>query len=246
MVRIALEGVSVSFPIYDAAVRSIRHELARKVGGRIRAGDKRVRIDALREISLELKDGDRVGLLGHNGAGKTTLLKVLSGVYEPVIGEIEIDGTVTSLTDIMMGMDPEATGKENILMRCVFMGMTFREAKACVPIAAEFSELGDYLALPVRTYSTGMMLRLAYSVTAISNPEIIIMDEFITAGDARFIEKARQRSLDMVERAKIMVIATHSTEIIKSLCTRAVWLDRGSVRLEGPVEDVLQVYAQAA
>ena len=145
---------------------------------------------ALDGIDLELKDGDRLGLIGHNGSGKTTLLRVLAGVYPPSGGSASIEGSISSFTDLTLGMDPEATGWENIIFRCAFMGMSFREAKRLSPAIAEFSELGEYLDLPTRTYSTGMFLRLAFAISTSIEPDILIMDEMIAAGDAQFIEKA--------------------------------------------------------
>src|SRR5262249_33541314 len=143
-------------------------------------------------IDLDLQDGDRLGLIGHNGSGKTTLLRVLSGVYTPETGSISIEGKISSLTDFSLGMDPESTGWENIAFRCAFLGTTFEEARKMAPAIAEFSELGEYLDLPTRTYSTGMFLRLAFAISTAIDPEILILDESVASGDRYFIEKAKR------------------------------------------------------
>src|SRR5262245_16360116 len=148
--------------------------------------DQTVVVRALDGIDLELKDGDRLGLIGHNGSGKTTLLRVLAGVYSPTRGSALIEGSISSYTDLTLGMDPEATGWENIVFRCAFLGLSFREAKRLSPTIAEFSELGKYLDLPTRTYSSGMFLRLAFAISTAIEPDIMIMDEMIAAGDAGF------------------------------------------------------------
>ncbi len=155
---------------------------------------------------------------------------MLAGVYEPTFGSMSIDGRLSSFTDITLGMDPEATGLENIIFRCVFMGLSFAEARRLSPSIQEFSELGEFLRLPVRTYSTGMFLRLAFAISTSIEPDIIIMDEMIAGGDARFIEKAKARLTNLLERTKILVLATHGVEIMESLCNKVVWLDHGEVR----------------
>ena len=209
MTSIRLNHVSVEFPIYNARGRSLRGELLRRtVGGRIQAAEgSHVSVWALRDISLTLRQGDRLGLIGGNGAGKSTLLRILSGVYEPPVGRATIEGRVSSLTDIMMGMDPEATGYENISLRGVLLGFTRKEIQARIGEIEEFTELGDFLDLPMRTYSSGMMLRLAFAVTTAVTPEILIMDEMSGTGDAGFLAKAQARLERMIAGAHILVIA---------------------------------------
>jgi len=184
MATISLERVTIEFPIYNARARSLTGELFRRtVGGKIQSDkSSRVSVVALRDISLDLADGDRLGLIGHNGAGKSTLLRVLAGIYEPPSGRAQIEGTVASLTDITMGMDLEATGYENIVLRGVFLGLHVRDVRRMIPEIEAFTELGEFLKLPLRTYSSGMMLRLAFAVTTAVIPEILIMDEMIGAG----------------------------------------------------------------
>jgi ABC-type polysaccharide/polyol phosphate transport system ATPase subunit len=182
------------------------------------------------------------GIVGHNGAGKTTLLRVLAGVYQPTRGSCSIAGRLSSFTDITLGMDPEATGYDNIIFRSVFMGLSFAEARMLSPSIAEFSELGEYLKMPVRTYSTGMFVRLAFAISTAIEPDIIVMDEMIGAGDAQFVAKARGRLADLLQRVKILVLATHDAAIMQSLCSKLIWLDHGQIRKVGSFEDVYPLY----
>jgi len=244
MATISLERVTIEFPIYNARARRLTGELFRRtVGGNIKSDEhSRVSVVALRDISLELADGDRLGLIGHNGAGKSTLLRVLAGIYEPLSGRARIEGTVASLTDITMGMDLEATGYENIVLRGVFLGLQVNEVRRMIPEIEAFTELGEFLTLPLRTYSSGMMLRLAFAVTTAVIPEILIMDEMIGAGDASFVVKAKARLNQMISSSRILVIASHDVEIIRRFCNRAALMETGRIVSLGPVEDVVATY----
>ena len=242
MASIDLEAVSLAYPIYDANGRSLKNALLRSVGGRMTESHGRIDVQALSDISLKLRDGDRLALVGRNGAGKTTLLKVLAGVYEPPFGRVRIDGTVSSLTDVTMGMDIDATGYENILMRCVFLGMTYAEAKAMIPDIEEFTELGPYLSLPIRTYSTGMLVRLGFAASTASRPQILIMDEMIGAGDMAFADKARARIGEYVADAHIMVLASHNNAILRQFCNKGILLKRGRIEVAGDIETVIEQY----
>jgi ABC-type polysaccharide/polyol phosphate transport system ATPase subunit len=246
MASIVLDRVTVDFPIYNARKRSLKSELLRRaVGGRIQADDDSfVSVVALRDINLTLKDGDRLGLIGHNGAGKSTLLRVLSGVYEPPVGSAEIKGSVSALTDIMMGMDPEATGYENI-MRSVFLGISLKQARRNVAEIEEFTGLGNFLNLPMRTYSSGMTVRLAFAISTAATPDILIMDEVIAAGDAAFLDRAEARLNRMIGNSSILVLATHSDDVLRRMCNRAALLQGGRLRMVGSVEDVLADYHAA-
>lgn len=247
MTSITVENVSVDFPIYGGSSRSLKKRLIRAgTGGRLaRDAGNRICVRALNDVSLEIEDGDRLGIVGPNGAGKTTLLRVLAGVYEPAHGIVRRDGQVSTLFDVTLGMDMEATGYENILLRGLFLGLHPREARGMMDEIAEFTDLGDYLAMPMRTYSTGMRLRLSLAVSTCFNPEILLMDEWIGMGDAHFLEKAKLRMDRFVGRSSILVIASHSEALIERLCTRAVLLDQGNVKAIGSVEDVLQRYSAA-
>jgi len=241
---IELDQVTIEFPIYNARGRSLTVELFRRtVGGLIQADNSSyVSVVALRDINLFLTDGDRLGLIGHNGAGKTTLLRVLAGIYEPLVGRARINGTVASLTDITMGMDFERNGYENIMMRGVFLGLEPKEMRRMIPDIEEFTELGEFLTLPLRTYSSGMLLRLAFAVTTAVVPEILIMDELIGAGDAAFVVKATARLNQMISNSHILVIASHDVETIRRLCNKAALLQTGRVVKVGPVEEVISAY----
>ena len=245
MAHIKLTDVGVEFPIHNAKSRSLQLQVFSALGGKLARHSRAVFVRALNGVNLDFQEGDRIGIVGHNGAGKTTLLRVLAGVYEPTQGALSIDGRLSSFTDITLGMDPEATGLDNIIFRCVFMGLSFAEARKLSPSIEEFSELGEFLRLPVRTYSTGMFLRLAFAISTSIEPEIIVMDEMIGAGDARFLEKAKRRLADLLTRVKILVVATHDSSIMESLCNKIVWLEHGEVRKIGPFTEVYPDYLAA-
>lgn len=246
MASIELERVNVDFPLFSSRSRGLLNTLLGKAQGhrgRIEdVGGGTIAVRALREITLSLKDGDRVGLIGRNGAGKSTMLRVLSSVYEPTSGVIRSVGNISSLIDLMLGMDPEASGYEFIATRCVVMGISARDAKALVPDIEDFTELGDYLHLPVRTYSSGMMLRLAFAVSTAIAPDILLMDEMIGVGDAQFIDKARMRLEAMMSKVRILVLASHSDPILKTFCHQGIWLNEGQIRMQGNIEDCIAAY----
>jgi len=212
------------------------------VGGKVAAHNETVTVKALSNITTKLEEGDRLGLIGHNGAGKTTLLRVLAGAYFPTEGTIDSKGFRSALTDIGMGLDHELTGYSNIINKLVLMGLTYSEARAKIPEIEEFTELGEYLALPMRTYSTGMYLRLAFSIATAIVPDILILDEMIGAGDARFIEKAKKRTDEFLDKTKIMVISSHDMSLLKRYCNKVMWLQEGSVRELGLTDEVIQSY----
>jgi lipopolysaccharide transport system ATP-binding protein len=242
MARIDLENVVVDFPIVNATSHSLQLRLFQALGGKLTSHHKTLVVRALDGVDLALKDGDRLGIIGHNGSGKTTLLRVLAGVYPPARGSATIQGSISSFTDLTLGMDPESTGWENIIFRCVFMGLSFREAKSLSPAIAEFSELGDFLNLPTRTYSSGMFLRLAFAISTTVEPEILIMDEMISAGDAQFIEKATRRLAEVVDKANILALSSHQMNVIKEMCNKVVWLEHGTIKQLGAPESVVQAY----
>jgi len=212
-------------------------------GGSINSeGNGVVVVRGLDAISLELRRHDRVGLVGHNGSGKTTLLRVLTGVYVPTSGRIDIQGKCTSLINISLGIDPEATGRQNIFLRGALLGFRKEEMKMKLREIEEFSELGGFLEMPVRTYSTGMHLRLAFSISTILQPEILIMDEWLATGDEGFKAKANQRLNELVEKTHILVIASHAKELLAKNCNRVIWLEHGSIRMDGEPTEVLAAY----
>jgi ABC-2 type transport system ATP-binding protein/lipopolysaccharide transport system ATP-binding protein len=242
MAHIELRDASVEFAIYNARGRSLRRDLLRRVGGRVGSGDRdRVTIQALRNIDLTIRSGDRVAIVGHNGAGKSTLLRVMSGAYEPSTGTSLVEGKVSSLLDMTMGMDFELTGRQNIILRAVFLGMSFAQAESLVPEIAEFSELGSYIDLPMRTYSSGMVLRLAFGVSTAIQPDIILLDEMIGVGDASFADRAQARLNHFLSNASILVLASHAAATVRKYCTRGLLLEEGRLVADGDIDRVLEM-----
>jgi len=244
MTSIQLRNVSVEFPIYNSPSRSLKNRVLNiATGGKIeRKSDRLVVVSGLDDISLSFHEGDRIGLIGHNGSGKTTLLRVLSGIYIPTQGEAVIDGACISLINISLGIDPDATGYENIRLRAAMMGMSPKEVAEKLEEIAEFSGLGDFLEVPFRTYSSGMQLRLAFATSTAVSPEILIMDEWLSTGDENFKERANKRMAELVGSTKILILASHSRQLLTSNCNRVIWLDHGQVKMDGEPEDVLTAY----
>ncbi len=242
-----LENVSLEFPVYNTRARSLKRSLLQlTTGGRIGLGaNDLVVVKALSGVTLTLEHGDRVALLGHNGAGKTTLLRVLAGAYEPTAGVMHRVGRVAALFDLMLGMDSEATGEENIAIRGLLMGLSRDEIVDKRRAIADFTELGDYLQMPIRTYSSGMLLRLGFAISTSIEPEILLMDEWLAAGDANFIGKAQRRLEDLIGQTGILVLASHSLELIRSICNKAVWMEHGEVLRFGNIEDVSNAYVKS-
>lgn len=245
--KLRLDAVTVDFPIYSLGARSLKNTLLhRSSGGNIgRDAANRPCVRALDGVTLEINQNDRVGLVGRNGAGKTTLLRVLAGAYEPTAGQVWRQGRAASLLNLSLGIDSEATGYENIVARGLFLGLKPAQMRERIGEIEAFTELGDYLAMPVHTYSAGMRLRLAFAVSTCGDPEILLMDEWISAGDAAFVEKIRRRLDEFVDRAGILVLASHNPNLLKRVCTRGVLIEAGRVLASGPIEEVLAQYQPA-
>jgi ABC-type polysaccharide/polyol phosphate transport system ATPase subunit len=245
MATIIVNNVNLDFPIYGTQ-RSLRRALFRRAtGGFIhedRAQHHHLVVTALNDINFQLSDGDRLGLIGHNGAGKSSLLKVLAGVYEPTRGQVLVDGQITSLFELAPGMDMEDTGYETMITAGMLLGMTRTEIERKIPEIERFSELGEYMSLPVRTYSAGMMTRLGFSLATALEPEILLLDEGIGASDARFAERAGARLQEFVQHSAILVLASHSDDLIRSVCNKAALLEAGRIVEIGPVEKILAQY----
>jgi ABC-type polysaccharide/polyol phosphate transport system ATPase subunit len=244
--ELTLQNVSVSFPIYQSGSRSLKKRLLfRGTGGHLASdANHRIVVEALRNVSLSLKAGDRVALIGRNGAGKTTLLRAMAGVYEPFAGAVNSRGRISPMFDISLGIDSEISGYDNIRLRGLILGLKAREIEKLMPDIVEFTELGDYLDIPVRAYSSGMMTRLTFAVATCFSPEILLMDEWIMAGDADFLAKAQHRVRSFVERANILVLASHNLEICRKWCSKAVWMERGEIKMQGDIETVLAAYSE--
>jgi len=241
-----LNEVSVEFPIYQASSRSLKKLLlSSSTGGNLgRDAHHRINVRALTNVSFEIGDGERFAVIGRNGAGKTTLLKVLAGVYEPTRGQFTSSGRVSSLLDISVGLNVDATGRENIILCGMYMGIHPQEMRERAGAVAEFTELGDYLDMPVRTYSAGMMIRLAFAASTCIPPDILIMDEWLTAGDVKFLEKAQRRVEAFVHTSSILVLASHSMALIEQWCRRGILLHQGHIAAIGPVQEVIAAYQQ--
>jgi len=247
MAEIVLKNVTADFPIYGNQV-SLRNVLfGRVVGGVLRRPSEtgnRVVVRALDNVSLTINHGDQIGIIGHNGAGKSTMLRMLAGIYEPSLGSITVDGHVSPLFSVSAGLDVDDSGYENIVTCALLLGMSRDEIERKMPEIAEFSELSDYLALPARTYSTGMLVRLGFAIATAIDPEILLLDEWLGAGDARFAARAAKQVGAMIERSSIMLLASHSDELIRQMCNRVILLDNGRLLADGQTTDVLDMYTR--
>ncbi len=240
---IEVDGLSVLFPLYHAGSRSLKKTVVEAASGRLGSdGRKRVVVQALRDVSFSLAPGDRLGLVGVNGAGKTTLLRTLAGIYEPVAGRVRVRGSLNALLDPNLGMNMDLTGRENIRLRGMYQGVPRSGLSRLEEDVQDFAELGDFIDLPVRIYSSGMVVRLGFALATAVRPQILLMDEWFLAGDATFISKARLRLEDMVRGAEILVLSSHITAVVREWCTRVMWMEHGRVRDEGPAGEVLDRY----
>lgn len=243
MAKLQIENVSVSFPLYHGESRSLKKTVFAAASGRMGQDSKhRITVEALRDVSFALGTGDRLGFIGSNGAGKTTLLRTMAGIYEPVNGKITIEGRVTALLDPGQGMNFELTGNENIRLRALFSGYSEVQIKKLQEDVAQFADLGEFLSLPVRTYSSGMVVRLGFALATAIHPQILLMDEWILAGDAAFLGKARERLETMVGSAEILVLSSHNPAILMQWCNRLIWMEGGRIRMDGAPEEILAAY----
>lgn len=242
--NITLQNVQLDMPIFDASKQSLKKRVM-GIGRRDRIGEDDsgvTMVRAIDQISLTLGAGDRLGLIGHNGAGKSTLLRVLAGIYAPTSGTVAVEGKVVPLLDISLGMDEQSTGHQNIRLRGLLLGMNDDEIERKTEEIAAFTELGDYLNLPLRTYSSGMRLRLAFAISTAVEAEILLLDEVLGVGDASFQEKANRRLHDLHARAEIVVMAIHSSSTIRKTCNKVLWLENGRARMFGDVDEVVTAY----
>ncbi len=231
MTSVSARDIVVDFPIYGSGSRSLKNTVIRAATGGMLARDaaERVVVRALDGVSFEFREGDRIGIVGHNGSGKTTLLRVIAGAYEPVSGSIETQGRIASMLSISLGMDSEATGYENIFLRAAIMGLKPREVAPIVSEIREFSELGGYIDMPVRMYSSGMWMRLAFAISTCIAADIILMDEWLSVGDPAFREKAQLRLRRLVDQARILVIASNDERLVRDNCNRIMRLSHGKM-----------------
>ena len=244
MAYLELNNVSVDFTIYNSNSRSLKKKLIRvATGGQLTQDQKgHVVVRALDTINLKVGQGERVGLIGHNGSGKSTLLRLLCGVYEPTAGSVHSSGSVGSLIDITLGTDPEATGRENIYLRGRLLGIAKETITEQVDDIIDFSELGNFVDMPLRTYSSGMHLRLAFAVSTLFRPDILLMDEWLSVGDEGFKQKVEARMEALFTNAEILVIASHAPEIILNNCNRVIWLEHGKILLDSDPASTVAAY----
>ena len=246
MTSVRLEHVHVDIPIYGLGANSLKQTVLRKAtGGDLNRKGGGVSVKALDDINLVLGDGDTLGLVGHNGAGKTTLLRAMAGVYPPTRGAIHTQGRVSPLLDVSLGMSADATGIENIRICGMLWGLNQRQIADGIEDVTEFSELGNFLNMPVRTYSAGMLMRLSFAIATLQQPDILLIDEVIGVGDSAFMQKARQRLMTIAEAANIVVVSSHADGILRQLCKQVLWMKQGAIAMLGPADEVLAAYRES-
>lgn len=231
MAHVTFDKVTLRYPILNSHGMSLRNQLLRiSTGGLIEqeAGHS-VTVTALKDVSFSLNTGDAVGLVGHNGAGKSTLLRTIAGIYHPEQGKVTCKGKVATVLEIGAGLEPELTGYENIINLGMMMGLSVSECKTITPEIEAFTGLGDFLHLPVRTYSSGMTMRLMFAVATSVTPEILLIDEMFSTGDAEFQEKSQKRIKNLITSSKIFVFASHDPKLIKKYCNRIIQLEHGTL-----------------
>jgi ABC-type polysaccharide/polyol phosphate transport system ATPase subunit len=243
MARIELDNVSLTFRVRQDQVLTLKEFLVKRL---FRPSfSPRLSVEAIKELSLKVRQGERLGIIGHNGAGKSTLLKLLAGIYPPTAGTRVVEGKICSLFDISLGFELEATGWENIKFRGYLQGETPKSIRRKIKDIGEFSELGKFLDTPVRYYSAGMMVRLAFSIATAIEPEVLLIDEALGAGDMNFQQKARQRMREIIARAHLMVVVSHDLTTLEELCDRIVWMDHGRIRGDGKPDEVISAYKES-
>jgi ABC-type polysaccharide/polyol phosphate transport system ATPase subunit len=240
MARIELEHVDLTFRVRQERGVRLKDFILKRMF--LPSRNPFMEVRALQDINLRIDQGDRVGFLGHNGAGKSTILKLLAGIYQPTSGRRVVEGRISSLFDIALGFEGEASGWENIAFRSYLQGETPASVRAKKMAIAEFSELGDFLNMPVRYYSAGMMVRLAFSIATAIEPEILLVDEVLSVGDLAFQNKARERMRAMMAKAHLMVVVSHDLDSLAQICNRAIWLDHGRIHMTGNCAEVIAAY----
>ena len=243
---IRLHDVHLEFPIYQSGSRSLKKSLLwHGTGGKVGSdAHNRIVVKALDGVTLGLHHGARVGLIGHNGAGKTTLLRVIAGVYEPLQGRIAVEGRICSLFNLSFGMNTDASGIDNIILRGLYLGLSHKQVLEHLPAIADYTELGPYLEMPVRTYSAGMRARLAFAVSTCIPSEIMLIDEGIIASDVHFLDKAYQRLSRFMDGTSIVILASHSADMLRRWCDSAIVMQAGKVMGFGPIDEMLELYMQ--
>jgi ABC-2 type transport system ATP-binding protein len=238
---IRLNNLTFAYPSpYERTLKTVAYSMLKRLQDyrQQNSGQRNV----IERLNLEIQSGDRLGIIGPNGAGKSTLLKIISGIYPPTSGTIQVSGKIACLFELATGFEMEYTGWENIRVRGLLLGLSRKEIDAKVHEIAEFSGLGEALNMPVKCYSSGMFVRLAFSVSTAINPEILLLDEVIGAGDLAFAEQAKARLLELMEKSSIMILVSHSLDNIVGFCNRAILLEKGTITAEGNPKDVISEY----
>ena len=243
MTYVRIHQASVDMPVFNSRSLSIKNTIGRALtGGRIIDNHGIVTVRALDRIELRLETGDRVALIGHNGAGKSTLLRLIAGIYRPDSGFVEVEGRIGALLAMHLGMEPDFTGRENMMLTAASLGLSHEESLAIVPEVAEFCELGDFLDLPIQTYSTGMLARLAFGIHTSIAHDIMLVDEVIGAGDMGFHDKVRGRLEQLISRARILVLASHADDVLRRYCTKGIVMAGGRIIFSGQLDEALDFY----
>jgi ABC-type polysaccharide/polyol phosphate transport system ATPase subunit len=240
MSSISIKNVSIKFRIYHDRSPSLKDYFANL----FKRGRQKPFSDfwAINDVSIDIKAGDRIGIVGHNGAGKSTLLKALCRVYEPSEGGIKVNGRIAPLLEIGAGFHPEFTGRENIYLNGSILGYSKQQLKTIEPEVIAFAELEEFIDTPVKYYSTGMYMRLAFSLATAVHPDILVLDEIFAGGDAAFLVKAKARMNDMIDKANIVIMVSHDHQLIKSLCNRVIWMDHGKLIADGAPDEIVERY----
>jgi ABC-type polysaccharide/polyol phosphate transport system ATPase subunit len=243
MAQIELDNVSLTFTVRRQKRLTLKEYLVR--GLFASRSNQAVAVHALAGVNLSARDGDRIGVIGHNGAGKSTLLKLIAGIYPPTHGSRGVAGKICSLFDISLGFEHEATGWDNIAYRSYLQGETPATLRGKIDEIAAFTELGEFLSLPVRHYSAGMMMRLAFAIATSVEPEVLLIDEVLAVGDLAFQRKAHARMKELMSSARLMVLVAHDLETIREMCTRVLWMRHGQVVMHGPPDEVIGAYIES-
>ncbi|MBN9231822.1 MAG: ABC transporter ATP-binding protein [Legionella sp.] len=239
--QVVLTGVNLHYAsaaFKERSLKSLLNNAIKFSKPKIALGD----IHALKDVSMSINQGERIGLLGHNGAGKSTFLKVVAGLYPISSGELKVSGNVRSLLDLSLGFEPDATGKENILYRGLLLGLTPKYIREREAEIIEFADLGEFINYPVKTYSAGMQVRLAFAISTAVGGDILLIDEVIGAGDANFMSKAKKRIMGLIEQSKILILASHDFSALQNLCERGLVFQKGQVVFDGPIKAAIEHY----
>jgi ABC-type polysaccharide/polyol phosphate transport system ATPase subunit len=240
---IVLDRVSLDIPIINANSFSLKRHLLGTFSKKIHSdGDSRRSVRAIDNISFTALQGEKIALLGRNGAGKSTLLRLLSGIYPPSMGKLTISGSINAMIDIMLGMDEELSGFDNIILKARYRGIPKKELDDFIKDVVDFCELDDFIYLPIKTYSSGMLMRLSFGVATYKSTDILILDEWVSVGDLKFAEKAKKRLDDQIRHASLLIFASHDLDALNAVCSRGLVLESGSIAFDGPVSDAIVFY----